>query len=74
MAHRKPRLKRYKAIWRRGSGVVAYYNPVNPAEAALNLRPPVYLPLFVGFYWIILLVFLIPALRSWWASRRTPEP
>lgn len=47
-----------------GDSVTVRYDPANPATAVLRITPPVYLLLFVGFYWAILLAYLIPAIRT----------
>lgn len=46
-----------------GRGVTVRHDPADPASAVLRVTPPIYLLLFVGLYWAILLAFLIPRLR-----------
>ncbi len=55
-----------------GSPFSVYVNPADPTDSVVNVAPPTYLLLFVAFYWAILLVFLIPAVRTWW-QRRGPD-
>ena len=56
-----------------GRTVTARYDPADPGTAVLSIGPPIYLLLFVAFYWAILLVFLIPAVRAWWAVRQADD-
>lgn len=46
---------------------VAHVDPTDPATVVLSVGPPVYLLLFVGFYWAALLGFLV-------AYRRRQRP